>query len=163
MKFKAEIMDDNKFSEVAIGVRNLFPSNEHPNLALLRKEVAWVKEQAEDFDRWNKDLYWQQTDWGWADDAEIDSEGVMTCNTACCLAGNVAITDPEVTIILNEDHNIIGVRTKDGQVLSVEKFAADKLGLNYHYCDGELFDGDNEAKDIERVANRIAERVGETL
>lgn len=165
MKFKYEEMREFEFLKTA-SQPNI--DADQPNVPLLRKHVEWVKEQARlDLDqRYEHDVFWNQGSWGVVSNVTRDEQNqVMTCQTGCCFAGNVAIHS-DVTIIMCQEAPVymMGVRTKDGELYTIETYAALQLGLNYANDDDiGLFAAENGVEEIEGMARVIAERAGETL
>ena len=121
-----------------------------PNIPLLRKMVEWVEEQAQ----LTENREWYQADWivapseylGLADEAE------NWCGTACCVAGKVALMDGWKPAFFS---GLATTVTKDGEYREVKEVAAELLGIP-DYGVHPLFDGNNTAADIRRIAEEIA-------
>lgn len=117
-----------------------------PNVPLLRKMVEWVEEQAA---LPSKKRSWHQGVWT-AIKGHRDFKKSWSCDTAMCLAGKVAMDDGWLP-----DLNLFGDGwvEKDGVRQPVWWVADKLLGLD----DGhELYDGENNAADIRRIAEHIA-------
>ena len=126
-----------------------------PNIPLLRKMVEWVEEQAQ----LTENREWYQADWIVAPSeySWLEDEAENWCGTACCVAGKVALMDGWKPAF----HSGLGLAstvTKDGEHREVREVAAELLGIPDFpdYGGHPLFDGNNTAADIRRIAEEIA-------
>jgi hypothetical protein len=120
------------------------------DVPLLRKAVEWVQAEAQKPPRESE---WYQGEWR-AKGIEVG----RTCGTVYCVAGYVAeVTGTEWGWPVGD---CLSVVSESGQFASV--IAQDALGLSEDEAD-ELFDGDNTAKDVLRIARNICEERGTEL
>lgn len=118
------------------------------NIPLLRKTVEWVEEQDTLSPRTNPERVWNQRTW-YESIALGDIFGLgWSCGTAMCFAGKVAIEAGWEPV--GQSH------VKRGEVLMhIDDAARLELGISEN--DSEyLFEGDNTAEDIRRIAENIA-------
>lgn len=150
------------------------PLSPHANIPLLRKYVEWVEDQ----DALEEHLReWSQWSWAikveaWLDEDQYEQriQEILepdTCGTAYCLAGKV-VADAGYKFIWqsgeaagcydpkdypNED---FPPSFNDPKVSTVRDMATALLGLDssqtYRRQDQDLFEGDNTAEDIRRIA-----------
>lgn len=107
-----------------------------PNLPLLRKVLDHIDAHPEE---WRQEVWVSKT----------------PCGTAHCIAGHAVVLSGGQFVTLN--------RVRIGEkVQNVHNVAADLLGLDDRTAD-DLFDAGNTREDIQRIAERIAERAGERL
>lgn len=121
-----------------------------PNLPLLRKVLDHIDAHPDE---------WNQNEWG------IQTER-SSCGTAFCIAGHVAVMSGAEPV-WDIDGSMVHVRRPNGQPTPVGVYAAEQLGITWEesgsgYVPG-LFAGHNTREDIQRIAERIAERAGEVL
>lgn len=103
-----------------------------PNVPLLRKVVEWVEEQ----DRLPKsERVWNQIFW---------------CGTTYCIAGKLALDDGWQ--VLDSQSNTVH---KGGLAAWPDDIAKNLLGLAIGDA-SQLFDPDNTAADIRRIAEELA-------
>lgn len=122
-----------------------------PNIPLLRKMVEWVEEQ----DRLEENREWYQSEWivTPSEYPELYDEAENWCGTACCVAGKVALMDGwKAADFYSGSATTV---TKDGEYREVREVAAELLGIP-DYGGHPLFDGNNTATDIRRIAEEIA-------
>ena len=119
------------------------------DIPLLCKAVEWVEAEAE---KEYKDREWLQGSWFLQRDC---SDGF--CGTACCVAGWVAMQDPDVTIDIDPVAKVPSdrVTTKAGHRMHVAEYARMRLGLEDWEADS-LFAGSNNARDIRNLAEQFA-------
>ena len=152
------------------------------NVPLLRKMVDWVKEQstlAEDDRDWNQEAWafrhhldqikldqdWIKLDQDWIKvlNAKRDVLDPM-CGTSVCVAGKIALDagwdfdfgDGDVS------GRVAEWAKKGDEYQRIEHIAMRELGINDAQAD-YLFGSDNEAEDIEQIAEEFAEAAGERL
>lgn len=116
------------------------------DVPLLRKVVEWVE--------WQDALYegkeWYQGTWFYQ---SFFVEETEWCDSAMCVAGKVATDAGWMPTMVASYYDSCVV--KDGEKRLVWDVAAELLGLEQEVAD-TLFDGDNEAHDIRRIAEGIA-------
>ena len=114
-----------------------------PNIPLLRKVVEWVE--------WQDGLYegkeWYQGTWFRKTYLVEETEW---CDSAMCIAGKI-VTDAG-WVQARHDSNMVVKGFDKGFVWDV---AAELLGLPSEVAD-RLFEGDNDASAIRRIAEEIA-------
>lgn len=147
------------------------PINSTPDIGMLRKEVAWVREQ-ENIPFASREREWYQGGW-WRNsrfkaveilrkklgiyDPESEAHDLVmeeekVCGTYCCVAGHIAIQyDPDYRG---------GNANRKG--IPVEQVAQEALGVTGDEA-SRLFSGGNSADRIEVTAQEIAQRVGDQL
>lgn len=128
---------------------------EYPNLNvdLLRRHVEWVEAQdglPEGERDWDQG-YWLSPKAGSVDESVEILRGrrEWDCGTYRCLAGNIALEGG------GRPASGSGVILPDGQLVWVEKYAAELLGIDRPEL-AILFDSLNTAVDIRREAERLA-------
>lgn len=117
-----------------------------PNVPLLRKMVEWVEEQ----DALPEEKEWYQGTWFFT---KFHPEEAEWCDSAMCVAGKVAVDDGWVPRVVPP--HFTGEVIKGEKRENVWVVAAWLLGLEMEVAD-VLFNGDNEAHDIRRIAEEIA-------
>lgn len=131
--------------------------NPEVNISLLRKAVEWVE--------WQDALakpkrQWDQAVWVWFKTkkgtlmkdrrrvAQVVQSNKWECQTVMCLAGFVALEGGWKPTTQD------GEVTKDGEVRAVPMVAEELLGIR-NFNPG-LFNGENDARDIRRIAEQLA-------
>lgn len=117
------------------------------NVPLLRKTVEWVEEQEKLDPLTNPERIWNQQHWYWEQSfgCELDN---WSCNSVMCIAGKIAIDagwEPEGESMMS----------RDDLMLPAAHIASLELGLSNSQAT-RLFDGDNNAESIRRIAEEIA-------
>jgi len=136
-----------------------------PNVPLMREVAGWIRTQLEyapsPFDRAEAargnptlapDLIWDQDIW-------MDEVYGAECKTSCCVAGYVALTDPEVDVEKTRlfGHVYFKDETRDPEYF--DRHARARLGLEFLPAD-RLFYTSN---DPDRVLELLSEAAGEEL
>lgn len=138
-------------------------TNPNVDIPLLRKHVEWVEEEAAKpwADRvWAQDYWIIPSEEAYPSSAEINrgecigTEERNFCGTCYCLAGNIAAQDGYRVYAGGMARN-----PETNETVDPETYAREKLGINYDEAE-RLFDGENSAEDIRRIAEEI---VGERL
>lgn len=128
-----------------------------PNLPLLRNEVEWVE--------WQETLPPEKREWFqgcYRLPAYMRAQHFMgnaSCDTAFCVAGHITET---LGYKWSDEESIASVILPDGSVTHAADVARAELRITRDEAI-KLFDCDNQAADIRRIAEAIAARVGETL
>lgn len=112
------------------------------NIPLLRKAVEWVEEQdAKPYEN----RQWHQSQWRTPAKVAASVYGkAADCGTCYCVAGYVA------ELVGTEWNTVNWVQSTDGRL--AHDIAAEALGLT---ATGRLFDGDNTAADVRRIAEDL--------
>jgi hypothetical protein len=135
---------------------SLYDPDANVNVALLRKGVEWVEEQ--------NTLPWADRVWNqnyWMIDAEEaepapketdakQGEVKNFCGTCYCFAGNVAAWDGYRVYSEGMAKN-----PRTGESVDPESYAIERLGITNPQA-WALFDEENTAEDIRRIAEEIA-------
>lgn len=146
------------------------------NLELLRQHIGWIEKAASAPDA--VDLQWDQSLWVHSTDPDLfepllnEVTGRPTgyyrldvkegfCNTACCLAGSVAISEGQPQFTRDgADEDFTASFMETGE--PIESFARDQLGLTERESD-VMFNGNNSVDDLIRLAEAVCLRRGLTL
>lgn len=113
-----------------------------PNVPLLRKAVAWAREQDA---RPETESEWYQDDF-----FNLGTNVGRTCSSVYCIAGYVVATAHDYDTMVR-----MGAP-------AVDALATKMLGIT-HEESCYLYEGDNRLWDVERVAREIAKRAGDEL
>lgn len=128
-----------------------------PNVPYLRKVVEWVEAEA----KRTEDREWYQATWlvPGKEAATDFSQQVDFCDTACCVAGKVALLEgwtPETYHDnISEGSRFTSNVLKGGEKRHVGHVASDALGLTDSEAD-RLFMASNTVEDIRAIAEEIA-------
>lgn len=126
-----------------------------PNIPYLRKMVEWVESEAK---RTEGREWYQETWMSPGQEAEADfNQQIDFCDTACCVAGKVALLEGWRPQTYNGDPNsgFTGNVIKGGETRHASHVARDVLGLTEDQAD-DLFEACNTAEDIRAIAEEIA-------
>lgn len=135
-----------------------------PNVPLLREVANWIRHQAAlassglqreyaaiDDPQSTPDLIWNQGIW-------VGPVWGSECQTACCIAGYVALTDSEVDA--QKTRSIFSVVTRNNRYFTFEEYAQKKLGLTALQASRLFYMSDY---DHEQVIDLLSEIAGEEL
>lgn len=117
-------------------------------IPLLRKGVEWVEEQ----DRLDPEIReWVQGDWVVSEEERVSVNlHRPECGTGRCLAGFLGMQlNPQAFKDKWEAETEIGWHT-------VDTYVERKMGIDPFHNGGYLWDGNNDAKSIRRIAENIA-------
>lgn len=139
---------------------SLYDPDAKIDIPLLRKGVEWVEDEATKpwSDRvWHQDYWIMSAETAHPSDSELkrgEAERGQTknfCGTCYCFAGNIAAWDGfRVYDAFERAKN-----PETGETVDPDTYATERLGLTYEQAEA-LFDGDNSAEDIRRIAEEIA-------
>lgn len=126
-----------------------------PNVPYLRKIVEWVETEA----KRTEDREWYQATWmSPGNEAQVDFSGqIHFCDTACCVAGKVALLEGWRPQTYNGDNSsgFTGNVIKGDETMHTSAVAQNALGLTQDQAD-DLFEATNDAEDIRAIAEKIA-------
>lgn len=133
-----------------------------PNIPMFRKLVEWVEEQ-DQFDE--NDREWRQESWlrdtvrGKKSETNFMLQNVNFCGTQVCVAGKAALLDGWTPVFTTDEVGVVDswytmVVEKDGFRSNLDEVATKALNITYEEA-SYLFEGDNTAKDVRRIAEEI--------
>lgn len=146
-----------------------------PNFPLIREVAEWITQQTsiakDSYDRYRvvqmanrpdaETLMWDQNSWfDYVYARSSTPETPEPCGTACCMAGYVALTSPEVDGSKTLDLRTGVVILKDGTQAHVVDFARTKLGLTPEQAEDLFFMSDTRP---EAVLDYLSEIAGEDV
>jgi hypothetical protein len=145
---------------------------EQKQFDLFEQGIQWVKDER---DHPEQRSGWQhvQSTWGWGKvmskfgikAKNSHQSWVPVCSSACCLAGNIVLTNGDKFVVqegFQGDVNVDYCLTPEGEVENIAERAKDLAGLT-DYEASTLFEGSNSADFLIEYAATVAERNGYEL
>lgn len=136
-----------------------------PNVDLIKEVANWIRTQVEyaPYSTYRReraetnpdtapDLIWDQGDWA-------SSVFGAECKTACCIAGYVALTDPQVDADQSRDYGAVYF-TDHRPIQMWEEFARTKLGLTEYQASVLFY---SSGQDVDYILGLLSEYAGEPV